>query len=139
MLIVVDANIVFSSLIAGNITELFLSPKLDLIAPELPLLEIKKHKEELKQKSSFSEEDFEIILSFLEKRITIVPLDEFISYMPEAERLLGNHKKDAPCLALALKYRCPAWSYEKLFKDIGEIQSLTTADIAKIVKKYWKA
>jgi|TARA_B100001971_G_scaffold182024_1_gene179096 predicted nucleic acid-binding protein len=134
MLLVVDANIVFSSLIAGKLTDLFLSEKLELVAPELLFIEIKKHKEELKNKSHFSDEDFEILLSLLEKRIIVVPLIEFISFLPKAEDLLGQHKKDAPYVALALKLNCPMWSYEKLFKKFGKVDSLTTSEVAKLVK-----
>ena len=35
MLLVIDANIVFSALVAGNLTDLILSPKLELVGPEL--------------------------------------------------------------------------------------------------------
>ena len=134
MLIVVDANIVFSSLIAGKLTELFLSDKLELVAPELLFIEIKKHKSELKNKSSFSDEDFEILLSILEKRIKLIPHEEFVSLLPKAEELLGGHKKDAPYISLALLLGCPVWSYEKLFKKIGKVESLTTSEVAKYVK-----
>ncbi|MBI3032375.1 hypothetical protein HYY69_02780 [Candidatus Woesearchaeota archaeon] len=136
MLLVVDANIVFSSLIAGNIIDLFLSEKLQLIAPELLFVEMRKHKEDIKAKSHFSEQEFEIILSVLEKRIKIIPLQEFIMNMTKAEQLLKEHVKDAPYIALALRYNCAVWSYEKLFKNISGIQSLTTKEIAEIIRNY---
>ena len=60
MLLVVDANIVLSALAAGRITDLLLSPKLEL--------------------------------------------------------------------------GCPFWKYEKRFADMGEIKSLTTSDLAKLIK-----
>ena len=134
MLLVVDANIVFSSLIAGKLTDFFFLEKLELVAPELLFVELKKHKEELKVKSCFSDEDFEILLSLLEGRIKIVPLIEFISLIPRAEKLLGEHKKDAPYVALALKLNCPLWSYEKLFKKLGKVESITTSEVSKLIK-----
>lgn len=129
MLLVIDANIIFSALVAGKLTDLILSPKLELVGPELLFTEIKKHKEELKAKSKLTEPEFEILLSLLEMKIRIVPMDEFISLLPKAEELLGEHKKDAPYIALALKLRCSFWSYEKRFSKMGRVESLTTEEI----------
>lgn len=134
MLLVVDANIVLSALTAGRITDLLLSPKLELVVPDLLFLEVEKHKEEIKDRSKLSGEDFETLLKLLGKRIKALPLEEFSSQMPKAEELLGEHKKDAQYVALALKLNCPFWTYEKRFADIGGIKSLTTADVAKLIK-----
>ncbi|MBU2634238.1 MAG: nucleotide-binding protein [Nanoarchaeota archaeon] len=133
MLLVVDANIVFSALVAGKLTNLILSPKLELIGPELLFTEIKKHKEEVKTKSKLTELEFEILLSLLERKIRIVPMDEFISLLPKAEELLGEHKKDAPYVALALKLKCSFWSYEKRFSKVSKVVSLTTEEIRSMI------
>lgn len=135
MFLVIDANIVLSSLISGKITDLVLSPKLDLVAPELLFKEIKRHKAEVMAKSSLSGPEFEILLSLLEKKILIVPMEEFISLLPKAERLLGQHKKDAPYVALALKLNCPFWSYEKRFKNLGKVTSLTSKEVRELLSK----
>jgi len=94
--LVVDANVVFSALISGKLTETFLSPKLELFAPELLFIEIRKHTEEIKQKSYFSDKDFEILLELLEKRVKIVAMERFIYKFNEAKELLKGHSKDAP-------------------------------------------
>lgn len=134
MLLVVDANIVLSSIMAGKISDLLLSVNLDAVAPELLFVEVEKHRDEIKNKSRLSPDDVEILLSLLKKKIRIVPMEEFISFMPKAIELLGEHKKDAPYLALALKLSCPVWSHEKLFKDIGSVKSLTTSEVAELIK-----
>ena len=129
MLLVVDANIVISSLIVDKLEHIIFSPKLDLIAPDLLFTEIRKHKAEVLSKSKLSGVEFEILMALLEMRIRSVPMEEFISSLPKAEALLGRHKKDAMYVALALKFNCPFWSYEKRFKKIGEVESLTTLDV----------
>ncbi len=134
MLLVVDANIVLSALTAGRITDLLLSPKLELVAPDLLFVEVEKHKEEIKDRSKLSDEDFETLLKLLEKRIKVLPLNEFSSQMPKAEELLSEHKKDAPYVALALKFNCSFWAYEKRFAEIGGVKSLTTSDVARLIK-----
>ena len=134
MLFVVDANIVLSALVAGRITDLLLSPKLELVAPDLLFIEVWKHKDEIKDKSKLGDEDFETLLALLKKNIKILPMDEFSALMPTAEELLGEHKKDAPYVALALKLDCPFWTYEKRFTDLGNLKSLTTSDVVKLIK-----
>ena len=134
MLFVVDANILLSALAAGRITDLLLLPKLELVAPDLLLAEVWKHKDEIKDKSKLENEDFETLLTLLKKNIKIFPVDEFSAVMPKAEELLGEHKKDALYVALALKLDCPFWTYEKKFADMGDIKLLTTADVARLIK-----
>ena len=59
MLLVVDANVLFSSLITkGKTAELIVSPKLKLVAPEYLLVELEDNKELLARKTRLSEEEF---------------------------------------------------------------------------------
>ena len=134
MPVIIDANIVISSLVAGNIADLIFSDKLKLVAPELLFIEIRKHKKELIARSQFSEQEFEIVLSVLESRIRIIPLEEFAKFIPMAEELLNDHVKDVPYIALGLKLKYPIWSYEKRFSKIEGIECLTTEEVSKIVK-----
>ncbi|MBU1005803.1 MAG: hypothetical protein KJ561_08275 [Nanoarchaeota archaeon] len=129
MLLVVDANVVLSSLISGGLADLILSPKLEPIAPERMFIEIRRHKAEALSKSKLSEIDFEVLLALLESKIRLIPMGEFIGLLPRAEELLGEHKKDAPYVALALNFNCPFWSYEKRFEKIGDVELLTTRDV----------
>ncbi|MBI2105954.1 hypothetical protein HYT56_03910 [Candidatus Woesearchaeota archaeon] len=129
MLLVVDANIVLSSLIAGSKEHIIFSPKLELIAPDLLFTEIIRHKSEAISKSKFSKSEFETLIELLESRIKSIPLGEFISLLPKAEQILGEHKKDVPYVGLALKFNCPIWSYEKRFIKIGNVEFISTSDV----------
>lgn len=133
MLLVVDANIVLSSMRAGKITDLLLSPKLEPVAPELLFVEVEKHLEEIKNKSRLPPDEVDMLLFLLKKKIQAYPMEEYISMMPKAIELLGEHKKDSTYLALAMKLNCPVWSHEKLFRDIGEVRSLTTVEVAELL------
>ena len=86
---------------------------------------------EIKQRSRLSVIEFDLLLALLEHRIQVVPMEEFIVRLPEAERLLGEHKKDAPYIALTLHLGCPFWSYEKRFKQLENVEVLTTKDMIK--------
>lgn len=133
MLLVVDANIVLSSMHAGKITDLLLSPKLEPVAPELLFIEVEKHLEEIKNRSRLPPDEVNMLLFLLKKKIQAFPMEEYISFMPKAIGLLGEHKKDSPYLALALKLGCPIWSHEKLFRSVGSVSSLTTPEVAELL------
>ena len=133
MRLVVDANIIFSALIAGRLSSLLLSRELELIAPHLLLEEIRNNKEEVKVKSHLTDADFELLLMLLEKRIRFVPFEEFIEKFDDAEKLLREHKKDVPYIALALQYNCPVWTYEKRFA--GKITMITTKEVRNFLRR----
>ena len=134
MLLVVDANIVLSSMHAGKITDLLLSPKLEPVSPELLFVEVEKHLEDIKNRSRLPPDEVDILLFLLKKKIQAFPMEEYISFMPRAIELLGEHKKDSPYLALALKLNCSLWSHEKLFRDIGSVKSLITPEVAELLR-----
>jgi len=135
LLLVIDTNVVISFLVKGKLTSLVFSPMLNLVTVERLFVEIDRNKDEIRAKSSFSAEEIEVLLTLLKGKIMPVPMEQYISFMSKAEEILGGHKKDVPFLALALKLNCPVWSYEKRFKRIGDIESLTTAEVrAKLDK-----
>jgi len=49
----------------------------------------------------------------------------------EANKLLGEHKKDTANVALALKLNCPLWSKEKRLKKIKKIIVLDASEVEK--------
>lgn len=131
MLLVIDANELFSLLIKGSkeAREILLSNRIQLIAPEFILIEFSNNKEEILSKTHRTKEEFEIFLSVLEDRIEIIPKNEFEKFMPGALRILPSHIKDAEYLALALKYNCPIWSEEKLLKTQSKVEIVNTKEL----------
>src|SRR3989338_6667432 len=107
MLLVIDANIILSALVKGDSSDLILSPKINLVAPELLFTEIKKHESEILFKSVLSDPEFEILSTLMENKIKLIPMDEFIQYIPQAE---------------------------KLFKEIGKVKSLTTSEVRALIE-----
>ena len=138
MLAVVDANELFSLLIKGNGKSemLFFSENVELLAPEKILLEFARHKSEILKKTHRSNEEFSRLLSIAEKRIELVPKEEYNPYLPKALSLLPTHPKDAQYFALALKYSCILWSEEKLLKKQSSVIVLNTQEFfEKLVKE----
>lgn len=131
MLVVIDANELFSLLIKGSKSskEIFLSKNIELIAPEFILEEFTNNKDELLVKAHRTETEFLEVLSVFKNRIKLFPEQEFCQFMPEACKLLPEHIKDALYLALALKFDCLIWSEEKLLKKQCKIKVFNTKEL----------
>ena len=134
MLVVVDVNVVLSSLLGEGdsfnvfaINEIF--NKFEFVAPEFLLTELEKHKQEIFKRSKLSKDEFEDVLEFVIKQITFVPKSEFEDFLPKAKESLFKHLKDVQYLALALKLDCPIFSGDKLFKKLSPVEVLTPKEM----------
>jgi len=130
MLIVVDANVLCTALLAkGKTRSIIFSDRIELIAPEKLFSEVEKHKSELGERSKLSKEEIEELLVLLKSEIEIIPITEFADRLEEASNLLKEHTKDVEYVALALKMRCPLWSKEKRLKNIPPIMTLDADEV----------
>lgn len=123
MLIVVDVNVVLSSLLSkGDAFDIFainnIFNKFEFVAPEFLLIELEKHKEEIFERSKLSKGEFDGVLKFVVEQITFIPKSEFSDCLPKGKELLSEHLKDVQYLALALKVNCPIFSGDKILKKL---------------------
>ena len=135
MLVVIDANELFSLLIKGSklSKEIFLSKNIELIAPEFILEEFTNNKSELLSKAHRTETEFSEVLSVFKNRIKLISEQEFREFIPKALRLFPEHTKDVQYLALALKLDCSIWSEEKLLKKQSSIKVLNTNELFDLI------
>lgn len=131
MLLVVDANVVFSALVKrGNSFEVFeknrLFKKFDFIAPEFMFTELENKRERLKEETKLSEKEIEDVLSLIKDQITSISSSDFTDKLPEAFAL---NFKDAPYLALALKMNCPVFSGDKGLKEQTKVRVLSPREL----------
>ncbi|MEK6860231.1 MAG: PIN domain-containing protein [Nanoarchaeota archaeon] len=137
MIVVVDANELFSLLIRGSkdSAEILFSNEVELIAPEFIFLEFSNNKEEILEKTHRNEEEFLEVLLIIKNKIKLIPEQEFEEFLDESRNLFPQHTKDVPYLALALKYKCPVWSEEKLLKKQDKIEILNTQELIKRLRE----
>ncbi len=114
MILVVDANILFSALLRNSIVAELLF-QYSLYAPDYLLDEFKKHKEYLILKSQRDDEEFNNVLNVFNRRITFVSLEEIRPFIEEAT-IISPDPDDVPYIALALKLNCAIWSNDKALK-----------------------
>jgi len=119
MRLVVDSNVVFTIVIAGDKSKAFRIIKdhdLTLYFPEDGLLEFKKHKDKLKKYSK----EFEL-KSFLAFSLIHVILSEiYEDKISEAYNMAKQFdEKDTPFIALALKLNIPIWTNDSKIIEHG--------------------
>ncbi len=118
--IVVDTNILFSSLRAKNsrLRRILEREDCRFYAPNFLMVEIFKHKERILDKSKVTEEEvYEILYQTLHKIIFIseetISLENFI----EAYKLCVNiDEKDTPFVALTLEIEGEFWTKDDVLK-----------------------
>lgn len=114
-MLVVDANIIISCLLK----------KFQLFAPEFLWIEVRKHEEELLKETKLLRDEFDEVMEFLMEEITVVSSSQFLEFLPEAKKILSEHPKDVPYLALALKLKCPIFSGDKVLKRLSLVKVLS--------------
>jgi len=130
--IVIDANALFSTLIKENFSyNLLFSGKFHLFTPEHIFTELEKHKEEIMNKTERTTEEFFRLVETLKRRIVIIPLEELVPYVEEAEKLTPD-PDDMAYFALALKLNCAIWSNDKKLKEQDKIKIYNTHELSKI-------
>jgi len=130
--LVIDANVLFSALIKDSFAyNLLFSDTSHIFTPEYIFTELEKHKEEILKKTERTEGEFFRVLETLKQRIIIVPLEELVPYVEEAERLTPD-PDDMAYFALALKLNCAIWSNDKKLKEQNKIKVYHTNELSKI-------
>lgn len=128
MNIVVDANIIFSSLIKeGKTQEIMINLSLSLYAPEFLFEEIEKHKEMILEKTRRSEEQLKAIMSLIKQIITVVPKEKLEDFMGQAKQISPD-PDDVAYIALALKLKCQIWSNDKSLKQKQDAVEVYSTD-----------
>ena len=132
MLLVVDANVIMSALVArGRTLDLFFYRNLQLFVPDFIFTEIKEHKKEILRKSGLSEREFELFINLIITRVKIVSAEEIRPYIKKAKEVSPD-PDDSIYFALALKMGCPIWSNDKTLKQQSAVRILSTQDILRL-------
>lgn len=142
MKIVVDTNIIFSTLLNpnGTLSDILLNSfdKFDFFAPTFILEELENHQEKVLKISGYTESDLNFLKRILFKKIDLVDIESIQKpTWIEAIKITENVDEfDAPFIALALELNCSLWTGDKkLMKGLnqkGIDWILTTEEIMKL-------
>src|SRR3989344_3997318 len=108
MKIVIDTNVFMAGLLKDSeVRRLLIDENINFFLPEYAINEVEKYKTELCNKSGYSEEDFESMISFLLENIEIVAFEQIKMYIEIAEKIMNSIDiKDAPFIATSLFFVC---------------------------------
>lgn len=134
MYLVVDPNVVISALIKkGSVSEVFslnfIFEKFKFIAPNFLIQEVGKHTIKIMNKTHLSKEMIDETLGIVTEQITFIAEEEFSHKNEEAQKILKEHEKDVPYLALALAFGCKIFSGDKVLKSIIQDKVLTPKEL----------
>ncbi len=133
MILVIDANILFSALIKDSLTaELIFNEDLKLYACEFIIEEFFKYEKEIMKKTHRTREQFITIMHQLRDIITVVPKEEYYHLIAEAEKFSPD-TKDVMYFALAMKLNGSIWSNDKLLKNQDKIKVYLTSEVIQLV------
>lgn len=131
MKVTVDANILFSGLLAKGITrKIWFVAELKLYAPTTLLTEFYKYSKILQERFKGTREEFEFLYKKLLSCIQFVTDSELKPYVPAASSLI-NDSKDWLYLACALKEDTVIWSNDKELKKQERIKVYSTTEMKK--------
>jgi predicted nucleic acid-binding protein len=93
MELVVDANILFAALIKESVTsDLIVDNSLSLTSAEFIFSEFEKYKDLILEKTERTNEEFDRFMEIIQKRIKLIPYEEFEKFIKKAEKYLQIKK-----------------------------------------------
>jgi predicted nucleic acid-binding protein len=132
MRLVVDANVIFSSIIKDSITrKLILFEDLRLFTPEYFYIELEKHIDIIQEKSKLNRNIVELLIDVIMSNIDVVPLDEYVKFVPEAYKIMKDiDEYDTAFLALAMSLKVDGiWSNDPDLSKQSKIKTYTTKEL----------
>ena len=132
--IVIDANILFASLIKHGVTaKLLFSENYRYFAPEFLFEEFSKYKKIILKKTHRSSEEFETYLNIMKNRIEIISITQITPFLKKAAEISPD-PKDSVYLALAIKLDCDLWSNDRILKEKQSVvKIITTSEMLQAV------
>ena len=135
--IILDANVIFSSLLKGKALYLLIELKkrgFELVTPQFLIEEFARNVNELSKALGISLE--ETILSFgkLLRIVKVVPLKQYSKFLERAKKISPD-VKDVPYFALSLAFnKVPIWSREPRLKRQKVIKVLSDKEVKELLR-----
>jgi len=133
MILVIDANVLFSALIKNSLTaEIIFNENIKLYTCEFIIEEFFKHEKEIMKKTYRTREQFITLTHQLKDIITVIPEEEYSKFITEAEKFSPD-KDDAIYFALAMKLNASIWSNDKRLKKQDKVKVYQTSELLQLL------
>lgn len=136
--IVLDASVFLASLIAEGPTRGILlgHGDLEFYAPEVVVVEIKKHLPMVIKRTGKPRDVVETLLKDILTNVQVIPTEIFVLALPAArERAKRAHAdNDEAYVALADVLSAPIWTYDKDFRRIQGVSAVSTSEVEHLAE-----
>ena len=125
-----DTNCLISAIIKDSVArKILLNRKYNFISPDVCILEIIEHKEEISQKSLLEGNNFESVFNRILSSVTIVPVNNYDDRIIEASLMIKD-PDDVAFMALAIALNADGiWSNDKEFLKQGRVKVYPTGQL----------
>lgn len=136
MKIVADINRIIAALVKwGTTREILFDKNFEFITPDYTIIEIRKHGEELKNKTNQTNEEFEILLKLIFEHIKIIPESEYKDFIEDCKNDIRD-LDDVPILATAIATKADGiWAHDLHFQEQKKCKVFTNIDMLKMNRK----
>lgn len=137
MKVIIDTNKIISSLIRDGISRKILFNKnFEFFTPDYSISEIQEHKVEIVGKTHFNDGEFEILLSLIFERISIISGEEYGPFFEESKELISD-SDDVPFIAAPLAIKADGiWSDDSHFLEQNKIKIFKTEDMMRCLENF---
>jgi len=137
MKVIIDTNKIISSLIKEGISRKILFNKnFEFFTPEYSTSEIQEHKSEIIEKTHLNDDGFEILLSLIFERISIISEDEYKPFFEKSKKLISD-PDDVSFIAASLAIKADGiWSDDYHFLEQNELKILKTKEMVDLMGNF---
>ena len=136
MRIVIDTNMVIAALIKDSkARQIIMSKKFDFVSPDFVLDEIYKYEGYICEKAGLSKDEFELLMTLVFEKISIVTVDEYKACKNEATAIMKEDVKDVPYVSCYLALKCDGiWTNDPDYQSKG-IMVFSTLELLELMEK----
>ena len=136
MKILIDTNRIIAALSkAGTTRDILFDEFFEFVTPDYTLSEIEKHRDELKEKTKLTDEEFDFLLVLLFERITVIPQSNYETFVDGCRRDISD-PDDIPHLAACLASKAEGiWAHDPHFLEQKKVKVFTNIDMLKMSGK----
>lgn len=136
MKILIDTNRIIAALAKKSTTrDILFDEYFEFVTPDYTITEIEEHKEELKNRTKLTDEEFGILLALFFERITIIPESEFKQFIDKCKNDISD-LDDVPHLAACLASKAEGiWAHDPHFKEQNKVKVFTNIDMLRMSGK----
>jgi predicted nucleic acid-binding protein len=138
MIVVIDTNVLISAVMKDSAKRrILLLSGMEFVCPEAIVRELRKHKQEILDKSRMTVHDFDSVLERILENVALIPDRDIEAHRTEAEKIMSRIDfSDAPFIAAALGIPDSIiWSDDRHFERQKKVAVVKTEQLFRMFYK----